>query len=314
MTRTPRRLALWFWLLSLAAPSWAGDARTDLLAVGRALLSYDAALPLKPEMVEKPIERGMKVMAVKYNSLHGERVPALLWLPETATGKLPCVVLQHGLGGSKETMKTMAEALCKQGYACFAIDARYHGERPRSLSLLNLMDYPFEVRDAFAQTAVDLRRAVDYLTTREDIDASRIGYMGFSMGAIIGSFVTAVEHRYRCPILVVGGGDWDTLLAKTILPLTSSGGQKDAGKRRDIVSVLAPLDPLLWVGQIAPQPVFLINGDADDIVPVPCGKALQQAAAQPKKTLWYKGKHNAPPDMLKKEAAAWFDEHLKGVK
>jgi dienelactone hydrolase len=295
--------------LSLTVGSCAERAPArDALEIGRALVSYDTALPLDAEVKEK----APREFHVVFSSTHGERIPALFWQPETPGPKVPCVILMHGLGGNKETMTPFAQFLTKQGYACIAIDAKYHGERPKGPAAFALLKLPYDGRDALAQTVVDLRRTIDYLASRGDIDMTRIGYIGYSMGALLGAIVSGVDARVACPVLIVGGGNWDALVSKSILPLAGDRDVKNADVRKGITDALAPLDPALWVGLISPRPVLMINGETDNIVPSASSKALHAAARQPKKIVWYPGGHMAPPDLLAKEIPAWFAEHLGG--
>jgi dipeptidyl aminopeptidase/acylaminoacyl peptidase len=51
----------------------------------------------------------------------------------------------------------------------------------------------------------DLGRSIDYLETRKDIDATKLGYYGHSWGGILGGIIPAVETRFKVNILIVGG-------------------------------------------------------------------------------------------------------------
>ena len=51
----------------------------------------------------------------------------------------------------------------------------------------------------------DLRRSVDYLATRKDVDSTKIAYYGFSWGASLGPIALAVEPRLRLGVLLDGG-------------------------------------------------------------------------------------------------------------
>jgi dienelactone hydrolase len=297
-------------LLAAVFLASAVHAGQDPLAIGQALIAYDAAADLKPELKEVPTD-GYRMYEIAYTSAHNERVPGILVLPQTSTGKLPCVILQHGLGGSKKSMKSLWEPLVKEGYACLAIDMVSHGDRPRFLAPTRLFDFPYEARNAIAQTVVDLRRGLDYLATRPDIDMGRIGYLGVSMGSIVGSVFCATDTRIAAAVFVVGGGNWELILKDTIIPLSTNGAIKQAGARKPVVEAWAPFDPDIWVGRISPRPVLLINGEKDTIVVPPAAKAFQAACKEPKKIVWYDGSHSAPPDLVKKEMSDWFGKYLK---
>jgi dienelactone hydrolase len=51
----------------------------------------------------------------------------------------------------------------------------------------------------------DLKRSIDYLETREDIDSKRLAFYGLSWGARIGNIVLAVEDRFQAGVLLSGG-------------------------------------------------------------------------------------------------------------
>jgi pimeloyl-ACP methyl ester carboxylesterase len=60
-------------------------------------------------------------------------------------------------------------------------------------------------RDHVIAWSKDLRRSIDYLETRPDIDAARLGYMGISWGSALAPIMTAVEPRLKASVLIVGG-------------------------------------------------------------------------------------------------------------
>ena len=51
----------------------------------------------------------------------------------------------------------------------------------------------------------DLRRSIDYLYIRNDIDTTKIAYAGVSLGGVMGALALAVEPRLRCGILIIAG-------------------------------------------------------------------------------------------------------------
>src|SRR5882762_6294532 len=60
-------------------------------------------------------------------------------------------------------------------------------------------------RDETIQQAKDLRRSLDYLETRPDIDKGRLAYYGISWGAVEGPIMLAVENRFKAAVLAAGG-------------------------------------------------------------------------------------------------------------
>ena len=99
---------------------------------------------------------------------------------------------------------------------------------------------PNDYRDMTIQVGKDLRRAVDYLKTREDIDGDRLAYYGLSWGASLGPMMTAVEPRFATSILVAGGlwrirEDWPPVATpqnyapRSTVPTLMVNGKADFG-------------------------------------------------------------------------------------
>jgi dienelactone hydrolase len=94
--------------------------------------------------------------------------------------------------------------LTAQGYAVLAPDHFMFGERKKEDGFDEGSDRgPYYYRDWMCQTIVDLRRGIDYLESRPDIDPDRIAIFGGSMGGWIGSILAAVEPRIKTAILSV---------------------------------------------------------------------------------------------------------------
>jgi dienelactone hydrolase len=87
------------------------------------------------------------------------------------------------------------------------------------------------------QQVKDLRRSIDYLETRDDIDNQRLLYHGVSFGGTRGPYALAVEHRFRSAILVSAGLvstqhlppeiHQPDFIARTKLPLLMINGKHD---------------------------------------------------------------------------------------
>ncbi len=170
-----RRIANLGWLvlaLTLASCTQAqnGVAKYD----PDLIFGYDKTLPLSSQETLAEETAQYRVYKVTYRSARDQRVPAFLILPKNrGEEKLPCVILMHGLGGDKRMFQMLWGPLTQAGYALFAIDAQYHGERKPSDDIPFFGMYPYRARDALIQTVIDLRRGLDYLQTRKEIDPHR---------------------------------------------------------------------------------------------------------------------------------------------
>ena len=59
--------------------------------------------------------------------------------------------------------------------------------------------------ELLVQEVKDIRRSIDYLLTRPDIDSQKIAYMGMSWGGNMGAIIPAIENRFKASILIAGG-------------------------------------------------------------------------------------------------------------
>ena len=141
-----------------------------------------------------------------------EKVPMLIYKPVSATGKpLPAVIFLHGTGGSKDggDITNILYLLSKRGIMGVAIDARFHGERIAGgahganeyvaaiTKAWRNTDLDKQTHPFLFDTVYDLWRVMDYLNTRPDVAAGRIGMGGISMGGIETWLAAATDKRIK---------------------------------------------------------------------------------------------------------------------
>jgi dienelactone hydrolase len=129
-------------------------------------------------------------------------------------GGFPTVVLQHGFGGDNSFVTQNAADFTQAGLAVIGIPAPEHG--PRGASFLDF--FVFEDFNAFGnnfrQSSVDLLQLVQLLKAGIDLDGdgrselrdADPGYLGVSLGGVIGGVFAAVEPEIRAAVLNVPGG------------------------------------------------------------------------------------------------------------
>lgn len=272
----------------------------------------DAGPPVVEETLLAEDEQLVEYRLV-IHSVNDELVPALLSVPKKGGGPFPVIILLHGYGGDKDDLIEAAEPLAQRGYAAAAIDAQYHGERKEEGRNMYSADTEVTI-EAFAQTVMDVRRLIDHLETREDVDATRIGLVGASMGALLGTIASGVEPRIDVPVLIVGGGNMTLLIGESQLSrvVEIRAELDEAGRSiQEEAEALLCIDPLTFVGMISPRPLLMINGRNDEIVPVSTNEALYSAARDPKKIIWFDTGHDVPTEKSAMRAFFWFEKHLK---
>ena len=187
-------------------------------------------------------------MTITFNAAYGrERMIAHLFLPKGVAPPYQVVVYWPNSEALEKRpftgleQRDFTEMILLSGRALmFPI---YQGTYERSYGqYLDWFKEPYATADWIIHVCQDMRRSIDYLETRDDIDKEEIAYYGVSVGGVWGPMALAVEDRFKTGILVSGG-----------LP-------NDAR-----VSATTPaIDPLHHAPRVK-VPVLMINGKEDPI-------------------------------------------------
>ncbi|MBM1105123.1 alpha/beta fold hydrolase [Aurantibacter crassamenti] len=263
--------------------------------------NYDKAIPLRDSVKTLIDTTDFSLYSVSYKSIHDQRVTGLLGLPKKSLTPLPVIILMHGLGDSKtvDYVEYGNNYFLKNGYAVLRIDISNHGERKTDVYDFDFTgEYKYWSRNIISQTVFDLRRAVDFIATRKELDQNRIGYYGISLGGIIGTIFCGVDSRIKVPVIALAGGQLNLLYEKNAL----------TQEAKDFVSIIEPLN---FVQHITPRPLLMLNAKNDEIVPPAMSKLLYYEAKEPKEIIWYDAKHrDAPIDTIYGDGLDWFNKHL----
>lgn len=167
---------------------------------------------------------GVAAEAVTYATEFGTRVPAILYLPDPMPkgGKIPGFIVVNGHGGDKYSWYAYytGVAYARAGAAVLTYDQVGEGERSRTRKSGTREHDALKGDEELARRLcglmlTDVMQAVSYLGTRPEVDASRIGAGGYSLGSFVLALAGAVEPRLHACVLSGGGnldgpgGYWD---------------------------------------------------------------------------------------------------------
>ena len=207
-------------------------------------------------------------------------LPVSLWIPE-GEGPFPVVICGHGLGGGREQCGALQPAVAQAQVAVVAIDSVEHGVHPARteppLALLDpLMIFALQIsppglaglvlRDNFRQSAWDKLHLVLALQQPVDLDGdgvseldgSRLGYAGVSLGAIMGPELLALAPEIQAGWLAVGGARVTQIIhdgpefAPLIELMAPPGIQQGEVDRAFplLQTLMDPGDPAVWAGHV----------------------------------------------------------------
>lgn len=283
--------------------------------------------PLAPQTHGKfEPEPGVIAERVTYGTQFGLRVPAILYLPKERKGKIPALIVVNGHGGDKFSWYAFYSGIiyARGGAAVLTYDPAGEGERnvnrKSGTRAHDVIQKPDELgRRLGGLMMTEVMQAVSYLAQRPEVDASRIGAMGYSMGSFVLSLAGAVETRLKTCVMVGGGnldgpGEyWDTSK-----PMCQGLPYQALGFLGDRAAVIYALHALRG-------PSLVFNGTDDSIIhpklqtkrdPFRHFEDLQRRAAELSKpagrvfeTGYEKGAGHRP-FFVTRPVALWLERHL----
>jgi dienelactone hydrolase len=260
------------------------------------LAAYDDAKPLRVAVEG----RNRDQTDITYQSPRGGDVPATLVLPPGAEGgdrRYPVVVYAHPYLASRGLYFREAFELAERGLAAFLVDLSL-SRPPRP----DLMD-PVYAADAFRalvrQDVVDLRRGLDYLEGRKEIDMDRVAVFGQEYGALSAAAVAAVDDRVDALVLAVAPAEPGKYWAKEFVPQETHDSFAETMRDFDPIRLLDAID----------VDVLIQNPRQDSDFPVEEYERLEEEAGGAE-FRWYEYGHHMGPD-ADADRHAWLLEKLE---
>lgn len=275
------------------------DTRAEFLN----LIQHDR-VALAPSVAAWPATNGVAQFHFSFATDKEQRVTGVLMKDERSRRRRPVVIALHGTGGNKGNLFALCRKLATRGFVAVAIDGRYHGERRTDgKGTTEYEDAIVEAwRDAqehplYYDTAWDVTRLVDYLQTRNDVDAKRIGLIGISKGGIEAYLAAAADPRIAVVVPCLGVQSFRWALEHNAwqarvgtIPTAFNATAKAAGVMtpdvafvksfydRVVPGIYGTFDGPAMLPLIAPRPLLVINGDSDSLTPLPGLKECTDAA------------------------------------
>lgn len=274
------------------------------------VFAYDVTKPLNLTVgkTETPA-RGVTVFEISYDSPKTGRVPGYLVVP-SGKGPFPAIVYMHWGQGNKGEFLSEAVEMAQRGAIGIMIDAPYwRADVPPPAKGSEAESE----RDQYIQMVVDLRRAVDLLVARKDVDPDRIGYVGHSLGATWGAPLAAAEKRIK--VFVLMGGlprvppNWDDdSFYQQVQRASTPRAEFDKE-----AAVLGPIEPERFGTNTGPAKIYFQWAQHDMYISHRSADAYFSAVGGPKEQKWYFTSHEFNDTESKSDRASWLIDAL-GIK
>ena len=267
----------------------------EVFEVYKRLHDYDRT-PLNAVVEERVEARDWVVERIAFDAPYGgERMALYLYLPRSGLPPYQTVLFSPGANAwgapTLEHLPFSLDFVAKNGRAVAVPVYKGMFERRDEIGLAMDRWNTNAGRERAIQIHQDMRRALDYLETRREIDAGAFAYYGLSMGGQFAPANIALEPRFKTAVLPVGAVN-------------------------PVFEFLPEIDPMSYLSRVR-IPVLMLNGELDNVVPLetaarPFFEQLGTPAEQ-KKQIVQPGGHFVPIDVLIRETLDWLDEYLGPV-
>lgn len=269
---------------------------------------YDPKVPL--DFRESIIDRkeGVTIRDVSYASPKGGRVTGYMVIPDSP-GPHPAVLFGHWGPGNRTEFLPEAILYGKSGAVSLMIDYPWTRPAPWRVPLSSGVDQPEHDRDVQTQAVVDLRRGLDLLTSRTDVDAKRIAYIGHSYGAQWGAILSAIDKRLKTAILMGGVREAADIYLRNPDPDLAAMRQKAGmAKLENYLAVVGTLDAVRYVPH-SRIPLLFQFARYERYFDRESMDGYFAAAAQPKQEYWYDTGHELNDPRALQDRREWLHKY-----
>ena len=214
--------------------------------------------------------------------------------------KPPVLIMAPGMDSTKEELHAYEAPFLDRGMAILAFDGPGQGEAEYELPIRGDYEAP-------------VRAVVDWVVGRSDLDASRIGLWGVSLGGYYAPRAAAFEQRIKACIGISGPFDlgeiWEQLGPLTRATFQARSHAKSDAEAKTIAATLN----LHQAAREIRCPLYVVAGRQDRLIPPEHGERLAKAVAGPVTLVMVEdGGHNANnrPYRYRSQSADWMAQQL----
>jgi uncharacterized protein len=191
---------------------------------------YDSKTPVAVDVLSNSDDGNLMVQTIEFDAGGGQKCSAELIFPDRS-GRYPGVVW---LGSGDKDWEPYAIEFSKLGAVSIL---------PDWCGNASAVDARAQYRDRI-QMVINVRRAVDILSARKDVDCNRIAFVGHSGGTILGADAVAVDKRFKGAVFEVGLQGFTYHICTSPYPFAVGVRKELRDQLLPYVDVLAPLDAI----------------------------------------------------------------------
>ena len=269
---------------------------------------YDQRAPLNVKRIGVQHREHADVYDITYDSPKGGVVPAYLVVPK-GRGPFAAVIWGHWYwdnSSMRNRRQFLDEAvvLAKAGVVSLLTDGPV--ARPSHVESKDPLDE--RVATDFLQQVIDMRRGVDVLLARGNVDPKRIAFVGHSYNAGVGALLSGVDRRFKCFVLMAG------LMSDEISQQATEFQefrQKVGPAKLDaLIARYSYLDQGKYVSHAAPAVVFLQFANQEKSLTPERARQHAAVVSEPKQVKFYDAPHALNAE-ARRDRIQFLTEQLK---
>jgi dienelactone hydrolase len=270
---------------------------------------YDKSAPLELKTLGTERRGEATVHDISYASPKGGVVPAYLVVPVKGKRPFAGIIWGHWYWRNSDMRNRKqfldeAIALAQAGVVSLLTDGPV--ARPGYVADNN----PLTDKQAAdtLQQVIDMRRGVDLLLARKDVDPKRLAYVGHSYNASIGATLSGVERRFKAFVLMAGTMSDEVDLKSGVF---KEFREKIGPEKFDaFMAKYSYLDQGKYVSRAAPAVVFLQYAIKEDFLTPERARAYAEVVSEPKRFKLYEAPHALNAE-ARRDRIAFLTEQLK---
>lgn len=208
---------------------------------------------------------------------NGDGMKLVGWFIPSENGAV--IIMQHGYKSTRRELLNEAQMMHKHGYGVLITTVRAHDYSEGELITLGYYEMS------------DMEAWYQYLISRDDIDADKIGILGNSYGGMLSIQYASLNENIKAVVANSAFSSMSDTVSTSVkhftglpefpfVPLIVFWAERETG------IAMEEIDTTRWIPLISPRPVFLMQGGADTVISPTSGQILYDAANEPKE-LWF---------------------------
>ncbi len=253
---------------------------------------YPPGLPLDAKISKPQKVPGGTSYELTFRGADGLPVHGDVVVPD-GNGPFPLLIAPAFMTESVWTSGSLraSKDLAQYGILTAYVDYRLQGRAARKGLEDSYTQTPGLLLWARMNTVVDMRRLLDFLFEKYNIDKDRVCYASASKGGWMGTILGAVDPRVKQFIIRAAGADLVLYMQNTQHRHAQAVRQQPWFTPEFYRSFMGPFDCQYFVHKLAPRPVLFLFGKRDtDLTPATFHKMLS-LAGEPKEVIWYDAGH-----------------------